>query len=485
MRVEIKKYIEKYRGLSAPVKASIWFLFCSFLQKGITMITTPIFTRLLSSEEFGQYNVFNSWLSILTVLLTLNLSAGVYTQGLVKYEDDKKVFSSSLQVLNLIIILIWTVIYFAAHTIINELLSLTTTQILLMIVIIWTNAVYAFWASEQRVDYKYKKLVVVTILSSLLNPILGIVLVCFSEDKVTARIIGIAVVQLAVFTGCFVVQMLNGKTIYSKTYWIHAISFNIPLIPHYLSQIILNNSDRIMIGKMVGNSEAGIYSLAYAIALIMTVFSQAMTQTLNPLFYRKIKQKKIKEMDSISYLSFLIIGFATLGLIALAPEAVAIFAPEQYSEAIYCIPPVAIGMMFLFSYEIFGKFAFYYEKTKSIMVMSAFAAILNIVLNYFGIRKFGYIAAAYTTLICYIMFSVFHYILMRKVCRVYLDNVYPMDIKILCAIAISFTALGFVLMATYPHPIIRYSIIVLGLIIALIERDKIIRAVKHLWSLNK
>ena len=80
------KLRKKYRSMPVQVKASLWFLICSFLQKGISTVSTPIFTRLLSTAEYGQYNVFNSWLGIITIFVTLNLSAGVYTQGLVKFD---------------------------------------------------------------------------------------------------------------------------------------------------------------------------------------------------------------------------------------------------------------------------------------------------------------------------------------------------------------------------------------------------------------
>ena len=50
----IMKIITKYRKCSVQVKASFWFLICAFFQRGISVITTPIFTRLLSTAEYGQ-----------------------------------------------------------------------------------------------------------------------------------------------------------------------------------------------------------------------------------------------------------------------------------------------------------------------------------------------------------------------------------------------------------------------------------------------
>ena len=121
--ITIRNWKKKYKTLPVQIKASMWFLLCSFLQKGISTITTPIFTRLLSTAEYGQYNVFNSWLSIITVFVTLNLSAGVYTQGLVKFEKEQKIFSSSLQGLTLFLVCGCAVIYMLFHNFWNELFS--------------------------------------------------------------------------------------------------------------------------------------------------------------------------------------------------------------------------------------------------------------------------------------------------------------------------------------------------------------------------
>ena len=89
-----RKAKEKYATLPIQVKASLWFLICSFLQKGISTISTPIFTRLLSTEEYGQYSAFSSWLEILTIFVCLQLSAGVYQQALIKFDKERHVLSS-------------------------------------------------------------------------------------------------------------------------------------------------------------------------------------------------------------------------------------------------------------------------------------------------------------------------------------------------------------------------------------------------------
>lgn len=481
----MKKLWNKYKGLSVQVRASFWFLICSFLQKGISVITTPIFTRLLTTAEYGQYNVFDSWLRIVTVFVSLRLYSGVYIQGLVKFSEDRRRFSSSLQGLTLTLTLVWTVVYLIFHDVINQVSSLTTVQMLAMLVMIWATSAFSFWAGEQRVEYRYKQLVIATLLVSVAKPVVGILFVKYATDKVTARILGLMLVELVGYTGLFAIQMIRGKQFFSKFYWKYAILFNLPLIPHYLSQQVLNHSDRIMIKSMIGPSQTGIYGLAYSISQIMLLFNTALVHTLSPWFYQKIKEKKVEDISGIGYLSMGIIAVVNLALIAVVPEVVKVFAPPAYHEAIWVIPPVAMSVLFLFSYDLFAVFEFYYEKTRFIMTASLFAALLNVILNYIFIKKYGYYAAAYTTLFCYMADVLAHYIFMRRICDRYLGGVVVYKPQILCAIYGGFMVAGFGLMATYRIPAVRYAIVALTLVCLVIWRKKAASAVHRVIALRK
>lgn len=480
----IKRTLYLYRGLAIQVKASMWFLVCSFLQKGISMITTPIFTRLMTTTEYGQYSVFNSWLNIVTIVVSLNLYAGVFTQGLVKFKEERSVFASSLQGLTTVMVLAWTIIYIPFRFFFNSLLTLTTVQVIAMLAMIWSTAAFNFWACEKRVLYSYKTLVIVTLLISFAKPAVGICAVILSEDKVTARILGLALVELVGYSGLYFTQMLRGKKFFSGKFWAYALKFNIPLIPHYLSTVVLSSADRIMIKNMVGANEAGIYGLAYSISLIMTLFNTALSQTISPWIYQKIKDKRINDIANVGYVTLIIIAFVNIVLILFAPEIVAIFAPSEYYSAIWVIPPVAMSVFFLFSYDLFAKFAFYYEKTFFIMSVSVVGAVLNLLLNYIFIQKYGFIAAGYTTLFCYVIFSVGHYIFMKITCKKHCDGVYPYETRIIVGIACVFLLCSFFMLFTYEHPFIRYSIIAIMLLFLLIYRKRIKGEIMNLASLK-
>lgn len=476
---------EKYGSLPVQMKASFWFLICSFLQKGISFITTPIFTRILSTSEYGDYSVFNSWLQIITPIVSLNLYSGVYAQGVVKFDDDRKQFSSSLQGLTLTLISIWTVIYLCFRNSFNNLFSLTTIQMLCMFTIIWASGSFNFWSINERVDFKYNKLVVLTLIVSIVQPTLSIALILTSSDKVTARILGMAITQFMFYIGTFIKQMRDGKKFYSKKYWSYALKFNIPLLPHYLSMTVLNSSDRIMIKSMVGASEAGIYNLAYSVSMIMSLFNTALLQTVEPWIYRKLKDKKGDELEKVAYPTFIMIAGVNLLLILLAPEVIRIFAPAKYYEAIWIVPSVALSVFFTYLYSFFATFEFYYERTQYIAGATIGGALLNIVLNYIFIKQYGYIAAGYTTLFSYMLFAFLHYHFMRKICKEKLDDLHPYKAKIIVGIGAVSLVLGFGIMALYTHPVIRYSIFAGLIILSILFRNKIKMMLEKLVNMRK
>lgn len=467
------KAIKKYKNAPVPVKASFWFMVSSVLQKGVSVITTPIFTRLLSSAEYGKFNVFTSWQGIITALVILTLPWGVFEQGLVKFYDERKTFTSSLLGLMTTLCAAGVIIYLLFQKLFNNVFSLSTPQMLSMFSLIWSSSVFSFWAMGERVDYRYRKLIILTLAVTIVKPIVGIIVVSTFQDKVTARIISLAVVEMVFFLTLFISMMLEGRIFFSRNTWKYAIGFNIPLIPHYLSQRLLNNADRIMIERMVNAEAAGIYSLAYSLALLMQMVNTSVRDTLSPWTYKKIKSDKVEDIPKVAYPAMAMVAVFNLLLIAFAPEIVRIFAPIEYYDAIWIIPPVTMSVYFMFLYFFFADFEFYFEKTKIMSVATVIGAILNIVLNYIFIRIFGYYAAGYTTLLCYILYAVLHYIFMSKICNKEFNGKKIYDVKIIIGISIAFMIVGFLITAFYAHIIIRYSFIALIVICIFIFRHKI------------
>ena len=69
----ISEMILKYKKMSTAVKCSLWFTVANIIQRGVNVIVTPIYTRLLTTEEYGLYSVFMAWFEILVIFATMYL----------------------------------------------------------------------------------------------------------------------------------------------------------------------------------------------------------------------------------------------------------------------------------------------------------------------------------------------------------------------------------------------------------------------------
>ena len=205
-----------YDRISVPVKASLWFAICSAMQKGIDLLCTPIFTRILSPEEYGVYAVYQSWYPIFLIFTTLNLYAGVYNNGMIKWPDKREELTSSLLGLSTTITIVWLAIYLFNINYWNSLIGLPTILILAIFVEALFVPAYNFWATGERFDYQYKRLVLVTLAMGIATPILSIVSIFLSQYKAEARILSVVFVQACAGIVFYIIKMLDGRKFYIK-----------------------------------------------------------------------------------------------------------------------------------------------------------------------------------------------------------------------------------------------------------------------------
>lgn len=470
----MNKLIQKYKNMSVSLKATLWFTVSNMLQKGVMFLTVPIFTRILSGEEYGNYSTFLSWLEIFEILATFRLGWGGYIVGLNKYEDDRGGYTSSMQMLSFTITTVAFGIYWLARGPIEQLVGLDTRYMLVIFGLMYIIPIIQFWTVRERVEIRYKNVLLVTVVSSILFVLVSTIVALGTQQE---KDLSIVMTRLVVHGGiALVLLVLNCKerfVFFDKTYWKRALQFNVPLLPYYLSMVVLHSSDRIIIKDLIGKTQAGIYNVAYIISSCMQLFNTSITQTLQPWLYKQMKDGNVKKVPQIILATTGIVAILNLILIALAPEMIWIAAPSKYKESVWIIPPLAASVFVMYFYQHFINIEFYFEESGLTAIASCGAAVLNVALNYWLIPRYGYFAAGYTTLISYLVFAVFHYVFMRKVCK---KNHYEeklIDMKGMVLIAVAFFALAAVLMVGYKYPIIRYTMVLIIGIVGIIKRNLI------------
>ena len=474
----LKKNYSFIKKMSPAVKASFLFTVCSIFQKGISFFVVPIYTRLMSVENYGQYSVFLSWYELITIFTTLNMWNYLINNGLIKYKNDRENFVAALQGLSAVITVIWIIIYFLFQKRWEAFTNLTFPMMLLMFCELLFRPSYEYYCAVKRFDYEAKNVVILTVLITLFTPIVSIPLIITASQKGLAAIFAKVIVPTTIYLLVFFRLICKNHKLYNKKYWIFALKFNLPLIPHFLSMMILQQSDRIMIERICGEYYAAIYSVAYQLASTLYIVNAAILNSYIPYTYKAIKNNNISSVKDTANSFIFLIGVLSIFVILIAPEIISILAPREYMEAIYVIPPVAISNLFMFLFNLFANVEYFWGKTNYVAIASFFSAILNIFLNYIFINKFGFIAAGYTTLICYILFSMLHYFFMKRVSKQYMGGISVYKIKNIFFMMTGFTFFGLLINFTYECSVIRYMLVALMAIFVFLKRENFINLKK-------
>lgn len=470
------------KTVSKEVKASVAYTVCSILQNSIGFITLPLFTRLLSTSEYGQYSIYSSWMGILTNFLTLNLPFGSFQKAMVKFEDRRDEYISSVEGIILMLCSIFLIIYLPFRNIWNVLFELPTTIMLFMIAEILMNSSILLWNGKKRFEYRYIEVVIVSLVISFIAPVVAYLFVMNSDDKGNVRIIGSSSVVIIIGSVIFLLNIIRGGKLYNKEFWKYALGFNVPLLAYYVSQVIFNQSDRIMISHFNGKDKAAIYGVAYTIGTILTFVLNAINNSYLPWYYNKLKEKKYEANKNLSLLIALLMAVLLMGVIWIAPEVILLMAGEEYREAVYIVAPVAMSMLLLFYSQLFINTSFYYEKKKALVKASVLAAVTNIVLNYIFIPKMGFLVAGYTTLLSYLIFALCNFISLKNDMKNELEVERLYHLKGMIGLLGLFLFIMIVGVVFYDLPIVRYSIIGFVILMLLIFHKQGIRFVKGLLN---
>lgn len=232
------------------------------------------------------------------------------------------------------------------------------------------------------------------------------------------------------------------------------------------------------------STETAIYSVAYSASMVINLIKLSITQAMTPWIYECIKHKRYDSIRKHCNAVMLLVMLMSFLFILFAPELIWIVGSNEYYDAIYVIPPVAASVFFTFLYSVFSAVEFYYEQTQKIMYASVGAAILNIVLNAIFIKAFGYIAAGYTTLACYLFLSVAHYCVMKKAVKDNIGNVELFDMKFILALGVVVIFSTGLFSLLYSHTAIRYAVILVSVIGTYLNRNKIINTMKMVKKKN-
>ncbi|MBQ2311746.1 MAG: oligosaccharide flippase family protein [Firmicutes bacterium] len=403
-------------GQSKTLRTTFFLGAASFFTSGINYLTTPVFTRILSTEEYGMVSIYNTVYTIMSVACTLTLARpGVLNVGLYDHRDNRWKYLSSMLGLIAVASVSVGVIIGIFWDLLKGYIKIPFSLFLLSLLCCMILPATTFWTVKNRYEYSYKLPFVVSVGSALISQGAAIAAVIVLKDKgynlAEVRLWTANIVNILAAVVIYVFIVMKGKTYVDRPLWAKTLKFTFPLIPHYLGFAILNGTDKLMIANMIGQDKTGIYSLSSVLSHIGTILWSALCISFTPFIHAKLGQKDYGSIRMRVKPLIILISAACIGITLVAPEIVWIMGSEKYAEGVHVVPAVMGGLFMHIMYDTFSSVSFFRKKSVSIMIATAAAAVINIVTNYIFIKRYGYIAAGYTTLFSYCVLAVLHYMI--------------------------------------------------------------------------
>jgi len=406
----------------------------------VGFISIPIITRIFSPQDYGNYSLAMATIMVLSTL------AGWLPMSIIRfypaYERDKKLdlFYGNILRLTFISILVITFVFIIFIFSIKRLISsklhlLMLIGICVFIAIAIFNVLQHFLRSKRQVGW-YSRF---AIWKSVMGFGFGIALIFLFKLGIKSLLWGIV---LSIF---FVIPFLWRKaigsisSIYSKlnlSFVKDLANYSFPLVIGNLAAWILSLSDRYILEFFRGSQEVGIYSASYnisekSIMLLASLFILASGPISIHIWEKEGKEKCTEFINKITRYYLVACVPAIIGLSVLSKPILNIMTGEQYFEGYKIIPFVTLGILFLGLQQRFQAGFIFYKKTGYISLSIVVSGLLNIFLNFLFIPKYGYFAAAVTTLVSYAFLLFLMIILSRR----FFVWKFPLKslIKVICA----------------------------------------------------
>ena len=407
----MKAILNKFKSMPESVKATLVFAIASFATSGINYLTTPIFTRLLTGEEYGAVSMYNSCYAIVRVIASMTLIfPGILNVGLYEHSENRWKYLSSMLGVTTVCTAFLSVLYAIFPTVFQELLGLDNSLMILMLLSCFALPATTFWTMKQKYEYRYQVTFFVSVGSAVLAQAVAVAAVMLASHNLDqVRLWSAGIVNMAVGLVLFAYILKEGKAFVDIPLWKKTLVVAFPLIPHYVSGELLSSINQIMIGTMVGKAEAGIYSLAAVLSAIGILLWRALTVMFNPFVNAKLGTREFGRIRETVKPLMLVVGVMCVIAALAAPEIIRVLGTEEYLAGVYVVPPVAAGIFIHAMYDTFAAVSFFHKKSTRIMTATLTAAAVNLVCNYVCIKQFGYIAAGYTTLLSNLVLTAMHY----------------------------------------------------------------------------
>ena len=380
----------------------------------ITFLLLPVYTAVLSNEEYGVVDLLNTLTSLLLPIVTLQIEQGIFRYLIDCRENNEKQIKLITTIIRFMIIqsIACIVIFLCVSPFIhneykyflmaNLLMGIFSSLLLQICRGLGDNATYAIGSF------------ITGAFTVVLNVIFIVAFRWGAYGMLGATAISNFICAVYIFLKRKIYKYIKPKQ-FDKTILKEIIKYSVPLIPNMISWWIVSASDRTIISAVIGIAQNGIYSAANKFSGVFTTLYSVFNLTWTESASININSEDRDEFFS-KILDFVIrfFGCLCLGTIAVMPFAFNILINEKFAEAYYQIPILILGSVFNILVSFVGSIHVAKKLTKEIAKTSIISAVINIFVNIALIKSIGLYAASISTVIAYALMFIYRWIDVKK-----------------------------------------------------------------------
>lgn len=372
-------------------------------------ITVPLITYFISPDEYGRTSMFTLAQGILSMLMYLGLDQA-FVREFNEYKDSiKKLMVNALIIPLLMVFVLDIIVVFNARYISflmfdtrEELYAVYFLAIMLPFMIIENFSLLKIRMEEEGLQYSFFSILLKVFLLALT---VGFFLVYEKSFRSVVYAMALAEIinGLILFFVALFPLKLSIRDI-DKALIKKMLSFGLPLVPAALLSWVLTSMDKIMLRTLCDYTELGLYTAAFKIVSILGIIQTCFTLFWTPVAYRwyesKVDNKQFEMVNNV--VAYIMTGMCMCLL--LFKDIVAMVLGADFRTAIYIFPFILLYPIMYTMSEATAVGIGFSRKTKYTIVVSASSGLLNILLNYLLIPRFGGVGAAVATGASYIVF---------------------------------------------------------------------------------
>jgi O-antigen/teichoic acid export membrane protein len=389
------------------------YLISSLANGALVFISIPIYTRLLSTEDYGIVSIFIGLVSIMATGMAFSADRSVsryyFDQ---KDELDFKRFVGTSSALSLVFFSINAFLLFLFAEEFGKLVGLSKELVYLIIPISGINIIGLTFEQIYGPLKRSKEVATSSIVKVCLGFAFSVVLILlFKKDKFYGQIYGQILAGL--FIVFFWIRLIKPyfKWSFDRAYIKYIFTYSVPLIPYALSGVLIEQFGKIAIGSSQSISHAGFYSLALTVSSIVNIVISVTHQAWNPYYFEYMNSKNYIQLDKDFIKIFKLTILVAFGVASFGNEIGLLLAKKEFSESLYLVPIFTIGYIFSqLSFAYIRNFG-YTKKTQYMTITILVSGISNVLLNVLLIKSFGELGAAISFVLSYVIMAVLAWIL--------------------------------------------------------------------------